>query len=96
MTNSRIGIVNFVNCGTKWFVKRSAFLVFLNARNEVETKGRVKSGSRFILQTILKSVHIPNKKTPRKKAVVMKDENEKSEKARKNIHCVVRIKNRKS
>jgi hypothetical protein len=43
------------------------------------------------LQNILKSIHIPNKKTPRKKAVVMKDENEKSEKARKNIHCVVRI-----
>jgi hypothetical protein len=31
---------------------------------------------------------IPNKRTPRKKVVVVKDEDEEGEKARKNIHCV--------
>ncbi len=58
---------------------------------ELKQKVGQKVEVNLSLQNILKSIHIPNKKTPRKKAVVMKDENEKSEKARKNIHCVVRI-----
>jgi hypothetical protein len=51
-------------------------------------KSGIESGSRFIFTP----VHIPNKKAPRKKVAVTKDENEESEKAGKNIHCVVRLK----
>jgi hypothetical protein len=36
------------------------------------------------LQEIFKPVPIPKKKTPKKKAIMVKDENEKGDKAKKN------------
>jgi hypothetical protein len=42
------------------------------------------SGRGFGLQEILKLIPIPNKRTLRKKAIVIKDENEEGDKARKN------------
>jgi len=43
------------------------------------------------LQKIPKVVPIPKKRAPRKKNI-MKNENEKDKKARKKIHCVVKVK----
>jgi hypothetical protein len=40
------------------------------------------------LQKIPKQISIPNRRALNKKAVVMKDKNEKCEKIIKNIHCV--------
>jgi len=42
----------------------------------------------LVLQKILKPISIPNKKSLKKKAFVMKEKNEKSEKIGKKIHCV--------
>ncbi len=53
------------------------------------------SGRGFGLQEILKSIPIPKKRTLMKKAVVVKDENEEGDKARKNwvdgevLHLIV-------
>jgi len=69
------------------------FQPFPNAQNGGETKGEVESEGLkcpfshmegdLDVQEIPKPVPISKKKAPRKKTIILKDENEKNEKARK-------------
>jgi hypothetical protein len=58
---------------------------------ELYQKVELKVEVNLVLQKILKPISIPNKKSRKKKAFVMKDKNQESEKVEKKIHCVVRI-----
>ncbi len=78
----------------KVVARRSAFLTLQNAQNGVESIGGVENGrlkhqfsqleGDLDLQKIPKLVSITKNKAPKKKAVVVKDEDEKVEKAKKN------------
>jgi hypothetical protein len=93
LTNSRIDMASFVD-PHKVVVRRSAFLALLRAQNGGESEGGVEIGrlkhqfsqvdGDLDLQQILKPVPIPKKKTPKKKAVMVKDEGAEGEKVGKN------------
>ncbi len=100
LTNSIVGMAGFVDLH-KVSAKRKAFLTFWNAWNGVELEGEVESKELkcqfsqvekdLDLQKIFKPIPISNRRATRKKVVVIKDENEKNEIARKEIHCVIII-----
>ncbi len=63
------------------------FLAFLNAQMKLKHQFVEVEGN-LDLQKIPKQISIPNKQALNKKAVAMKDKNNKCEKKFKNIHCV--------
>jgi len=79
----------------KVVARRNAFLAFPSAQNGGESRGGVESGrlkhqfsqveGDLDLQKIPKLISITKNRAPRKKAVVLKDEDEKAQKARKKL-----------
>ncbi len=93
LTNSKIDMAGFVDLH-KMIARKNAFSALPSAWNEGELEGGAKSGGLkcqfsqvevdLDLQEILKLVPIPMKRAPKKKLVVMKDEDEGGDKVGQN------------
>jgi hypothetical protein len=94
LTNSRVNMIGLVNF-LRVVDRRYAFLAFPSAQNGGESKSwveneglkhqfsQVEKGLDF--QKIPKLVSIPSKRTPKKKAIVLKNGDEKGEKVGKKL-----------